>query len=256
MINPHSYHPEYDVTARRGGIVATVLYVVVVALAMWLVECNPSEDIEVEELTQGSILISFGDSDEGGGELTSEETMPEVVSTPEPEPEPTPEPMPTDESSDIEQLEPEAEEVVEEEVVTPREVNKRALFPGTSQTQESPSEGNDEQTEGVVGSDRGSTEATSELGSGLSGNFSLAGRSLVGRLPIPNYEEQQEGRVVITILVDGSGRVTSANYNANGSTTNSSILIAAAREAALKAQFTSSDTFTQSGTITYIFKLN
>ncbi len=256
MINSHSDRPDYDVAARRGGVVATVVYVVVVALAMWLVQCDASEDIELEELEQGSILISFGNSDEGSGELQSEDTTQQVESIPTPEPEPIPDPMPTDESSEIEQPQPE-EEIPQEEVVAPREVNQRALFPGSAKSQEvSPSEGEQSDKRGVVGSDRGTSEASSELGSGLSGDFNLAGRSLVGRLPVPRYDEQQEGRVVITIYVDMTGKVISAHPSPTGSTTNSQLLIEAARKAALEARFTTSDTFEQSGTITYIFKLN
>ncbi len=255
MINSHSDRPDYDVAARRGGVVATIVYVVVVALTMWLVQCDGSDEIKPEEYEQGSILISFGNSDEGSGELKSEDTTNQVESIPTPEPEPIPDPIPTDENSDIEQPQPE-EEQPEEEVAAPREVNQRALFPGTSKQQESPSEGSDEKKSGVVGSDRGTSEASSELGSGLSGDFNLAGRSLIGRLPVPTYNEQQEGRVVITIYVDMTGKVISAHPSPTGSTTNSAILIEAARKAALKARFTSSDTFEQSGTITYIFKLN
>ncbi|MFI3305394.1 MAG: energy transducer TonB [Rikenellaceae bacterium] len=255
MINSHSDRPDYDVTARRGGVVALVVYLVAVALAMWLVQCNASDDIELEELEQGSILISFGNSDEGSGELRSEDTTQQVESIPTPEPEPIPDPLPTDENSEIEQPQPE-EEVPQEEVVAPREVNQRALFPGTTKTQESPSEGQQSEKSGVVGSDRGTSEASSELGSGLSGDFNLSGRSLVGRLPVPRYDEQQEGRVVITIYVDMTGKVISAHPSPTGSTTNSQLLIEAARKAALEARFTTSDTFEQSGTITYIFKLN
>ena len=87
------------------------------------------------------------------------------------------------------------------------------------------------------------------------GNYSLTGRSLIGALPIPSYRSNSEGRVVITITVDELGRVTSASP-ASSSTTNDAALVNAAREAALKARFTDSSEFLQSGTITYIFKMN
>lgn len=235
--------PEYDVTARRGALVATALYLVVVVMAMWLTRCDTAPPIE-EELSQGSILISFGDSEEGAGEVAEPKVDPVVE-------EPTVEPSPTVEESEIEQLEqPEVEEIVEQ----PREVNQRALFPGSS-TQSSESQGATT-PQGVVGTDRGNEHSDSQLGGGLAGDFDLAGRSLVGSLPVPQYDEQQEGRVVINITVDEAGHVTSASLRATNSTTNNSRLIAAAREAALKARFTPSESFVQSGTITYIFKLN
>ncbi len=265
--------PEYDVVARRGGVGATVLYLVVIVLAMWLVRCDTAPMSE-EEMSQGSILISFGDSDEGSGEVEMEqeqevaqqmEREPTPEPTPEAEVEPTPEPVAeqilTDETSDIEQEMP-AEETpppppAEEVVEQPREVNQRALFPGTTTTEPSQqSQGDDQTPKGVVGTERGNDKSEAELGGGLSGDFNLAGRSLMGSLPVPQYNEQQEGRVVINITVDETGRVTSASLRATNSTTNNSTLIAAAREAALKARFSPSDSFVQSGTITYIFKLN
>ncbi|MFR9651866.1 MAG: energy transducer TonB, partial [Rikenellaceae bacterium] len=87
------------------------------------------------------------------------------------------------------------------------------------------------------------------------GNYSLTGRSLIVALPIPSYRSNSEGRVVITITVDELGRVTSASPNVAKSTTNDATLIKAARDAAMKARFTDSKDFLQSGTITYIFKM-
>ncbi len=253
---PHNDHMERDHIARRAGIAATVLYIVIIALSMWLVKCDNTPTLE-EELSQGSILISFGNSDDGAGELPEEQTTPEVEPPPLPESEAMEEPIAVDESSEIEQPTPEevAEEQQEEVIERPREVNRRALFPGTSTTQQEQTQG-ESKPQGVVGSERGTTDEASELGSGLSGDFSLAGRSLVGSLPIPQYDVQAEARVVINITVDAAGHVTSASVRSNASTTNSSILIDAAREAALKARFSTSESFVQSGTITYIFKLN
>ncbi len=249
-----------DALPRRGGVVALVTYFVVVALSLWFVRCDSSEIMPEEDLSQGSIVISLGNSDEGSGELPTEETPPEVAPPLPPEEEVTPEEILTDESSPIEEPSPPEVEPIEEEVVETvvREVNKRALFPGAAPTptDSEPTQGNNEQSRGVVGSERGTMEQASELGSGLSGDFSLSGRSLIGSLPTPDYEAQEEGRVVINITVDEAGHVTSASIRTDASNTNSSKLIAAAREAALKARFSTSESFIQSGTITYVFKLN
>lgn len=260
MINSRSNitnytHESHDPTARRGGLIASAIYVVAMVLVMWLTQCNTSPDIE-EELLQGSILIAFGeDSSEGAGEVAEQEVEPVVESPPTPEPEPVVEEIATDDSSEVEVPTPEADQP--EEVVTPvREVNKRALFPGTTPKADD-SQGADKEKSSVAGSSQGSPNTTEAiLGSGLSGDFNLAGRTLMGSLPVPQYNEQAEGRVVMNITVDESGRVTSASLQATSSTTNNSKLIEAAREAALKAQFSTSESFVQSGTITYIFKLN
>lgn len=85
----------------------------------------------------------------------------------------------------------------------------------------------------------------------------LQGRGLVGSLPEPAYPgENKSGKVVIRVTVNASGHVSSASYEPKGSTTDDPVLIAAAREAALKARFTESKAALIGGTITYVFKLN
>ncbi len=84
----------------------------------------------------------------------------------------------------------------------------------------------------------------------------LQGRGLVGSLPRPAYPGGKSGKVVIRVTVDAGGRVTGASYEPKGSTTDAAELIAAARQAALKARFTESRAAVQGGTITYVFKLN
>ncbi|MFI3258745.1 MAG: TonB family protein [Rikenellaceae bacterium] len=245
-----------DKLAQRIGVVATILYVLAIALALWFVRFNTDVTEDADEVSKGSILISFGNSDQGSGEVerVEEEPVPEPAPVEEPQPEPAPVPTPTVEESEVEQVIPE-EATVEPEPEA-REVNKRALFPGAANKADESQGDKVAVSDQVVGSDRGVESEQSSLGGGLSGSFDLAGRSLIGVLPIPDYTTQAEGRVVMNITVDESGRVTSASLKANSSTTNNSALIAAAREAALKATFSTSESFVQSGTITYIFKLN
>lgn len=86
----------------------------------------------------------------------------------------------------------------------------------------------------------------------------LAGRNVIGSLPLPSYSVQKSGRVVVKITVDRSGTVTSAIPGDIGTTVNDRTLWAAAKQAALKAKFNTSNNAPQSqdGTITYIFRLN
>ena len=84
----------------------------------------------------------------------------------------------------------------------------------------------------------------------------LQGRGLVGDLPRPSYPGGKSGKVVIRVTVDARGRVTGASYEPVGSTTDAPELVAAARQAALKARFTESRAAVQGGTSTYVFKLN
>ena len=72
---------------------------------------------------------------------------------------------------------------------------------------------------------------------------------------MPIYNVQDEGRVVVTIVVDPQGRVVSTGINKQTNTMNQQ-LRKAALDAARKARFnTISGVDNQSGTITYYFKL-
>ena len=86
----------------------------------------------------------------------------------------------------------------------------------------------------------------------------LKGRSIMGSLPLPVYDVQKEGKVVVKITVNRDGKVTRALAGLPGTTVQDARLWEAARKAALKAHFnvdTEADIL-QTGTITYIFRLN
>ncbi|MCI2082615.1 MAG: TonB family protein [Bacteroidales bacterium] len=83
----------------------------------------------------------------------------------------------------------------------------------------------------------------------------LAGRQIMGSLPLPSYSQNESGTVVIRIIVDASGNVTSATIQPKGTTVSNSKMREAAREAALKAKFSTGSSVAQEGTITYIFHL-
>lgn len=87
-------------------------------------------------------------------------------------------------------------------------------------------------------------------------DFSLAGRSGFGKWPLPEYNVQKEGKVVVEITVDKQGKVVRAIGGVKGSTTADADLIRAAEEAAKKATFNVDlNASLQTGTITYIFRL-
>lgn len=108
---------------------------------------------------------------------------------------------------------------------------------------------------GVQGSPTGNSNTGKSAGVGGVGSWDLNGRSLTGSLPIPVYNVQDEGRVVVTIVVNPSGRVISTSINKRTNTV-STALRRAAEEAARKARFNVTDGVNnQTGTITYYFKL-
>jgi TonB family protein len=87
-------------------------------------------------------------------------------------------------------------------------------------------------------------------------SYDLQGRGFQS-LPSPKYDYQGEGRVVVEVSVDRTGKVISAVAGGKGSTTLDEYLLTVAKEAALKATFQPKPdaTLVQKGTITYIFKL-
>jgi colicin import membrane protein len=101
---------------------------------------------------------------------------------------------------------------------------------------------------------RGKNTGTGTSGTGVS--FDLGGRGFKN-LPNPRYEYQGEGKVVVEVSVDRSGKVTEATAGAKGSTTLDEYLLSVAREAAMRATFDPKPDapLKQKGTITYNFVL-
>ncbi|MFR9534202.1 MAG: energy transducer TonB [Rikenellaceae bacterium] len=261
----HYYNPE-NKAPQRWAALAVVAYLLVLLLLMIFISFSTSEE---DPLTEG-ILVQFGETDFGQGE--DELVATDVAATPPPpQTQDAEEQILTDERSDIDieqpevktpekQQTPQIEQPVQQRdtvIVEERVVNKQALFPGRSTQSTSTSQGDGEES-GNQGAANGGAEGGA-VGGGEDGDLPVAvlkDRSVVGVLPKPAYRANVSGRVIIDITVDDSGRVKSATYRAQGSTTNNSQLVSAAQEAALKARFTPSDNFIQGGTITYVFKMN
>jgi TonB family protein len=129
---------------------------------------------------------------------------------------------------------------------------------GSGNSNTSSGQGNG-QGSGSQGNPFGSPDATRNgegAGLGTGGNsWSLAGRALNGVLVKPTYNVYEEGKIVVTIIVDKEGMVISAVVG-NGTNIDNPILRKAAVEAAQKTKFNKITTEkNQSGTITYLFKL-
>ena len=116
--------------------------------------------------------------------------------------------------------------------------------------------GEAETGKGIQGSNEGNSETGKPTGVGGYGSFDLNGRTLgEGGLPRPEYNVQDEGRVVVTIIVNPAGQVVSADIHRRTNTVNAT-LRKAALDAARKARFNAvNGVNNQSGTITYYFKL-
>ncbi|MDQ1297129.1 MAG: hypothetical protein QG611_1108, partial [Bacteroidota bacterium] len=113
---------------------------------------------------------------------------------------------------------------------------------------------------GNQGSPNGSVDSQNRgEGSGLGDkgiSYDLHGRGFQ-KLPPPKYDYQGEGKVVVEVSVDRSGKVIQAVTGSKGSTTLDEYLLRVAKDAAMEAQFEvkADAPPVQKGTITYIFKL-
>lgn len=259
----HYYDDSNNNKSRVGGYVALGVYVVVL-LCVFLFA---SFTIDMPNADKG-ILIDFGTTATGKGatDMAYSEPSPKV-SAPRPK-------APKVEQEVVTSQNPDAPAVLEkpktqpkptketvEPEPKPREVNKKALFPGRTVGSDSKSEGETDKAEGNQGSQQGAVGGAHAEGGGTGDSgisFSLDGRSPIGRLGRPAYNGTAEGRVVVQIVVNAAGVVTSATYHPVGSTTDRKELVDAALREAKKARFNKLDDSSkvQTGTITYVFKLD
>jgi TonB family protein len=241
--------------------------------------------IKVHKPDEGGMLINFGTTEMAGGQeelavnevqeqqqqasqqpasqvednegiMTQDfEEAPAVVKKPEKKPEvkkPVEKPVETKPKT--------ASKPVEE---TPK-VNTKALYSakGKSNTENGTSQGtykgsgNQGNPEGSPDSDNFAQGSGTGLGIQVGGG--LENRRILA-LPKPEFRVQKEGKVVVEVTVNRDGTVVSATPGVKGTTIVDADLYAAAKKAALQSKFaTLSETQafqTQSGTITYHFKL-
>lgn len=264
---------------KKEGIIGTILFHVALLIVFIYFGFATPLPLPAEQ----GILINFGDSETGFGNVeprVSRESQERRQSTsPQPvrpeeqqvltqdyEEAPTLESAPTQPKQTTankpsEKTEQPKEEVKEEPEQPQREVNRNALYRGRNKsTRQSTSEGATYQGANQ-GSPAGSPESNDRtLGKSLGGggiSVSLSGRTPQD-LPKPEYNQQVEGKVVVQITVDRNGNVTQAIPGVKGSNTLDSYLLAAAKQAAMRAKFDRKPggPAYQQGTITYNFRLN
>lgn len=118
----------------------------------------------------------------------------------------------------------------------------------------------DDVIEGIKGKEKGNPKANKyygNAGTGSGGNYNLSGREALLK-PKKQPDCPEEGIVVVSIMVDKSGKVVSANPGVKGSTNTAPCLLKPAKEAALNTQWNSDDDAPkiQTGTIIYKFSLS
>lgn len=246
-----------------AGWVAVVSYLLLLILLVLFVTFGSGGDFRKKEVSSG-VLINFGNNSPGNGSVITREESAEK-SVPQQTAQVKEQPVEDDNAVEaVVKAAPKPKEVKKKPTPTPEPkqpvVNKGALYKkktgaSTSNSDKNSSHGSTAGRDGKSGSPDG--ELGKAGGGGTGGNFSLSGRSLIGSLAKPDYDERIEGQIVIEIQVGRDGRVMGATFLPKNSTISSRTIIESVRQAAMKTKFNAdqSAAFTQVGTITYILKV-
>lgn len=256
------------------GIGGTLLFHAVVLI---LLLCFGFSRIIPEE--QGGIWVQAGNITEAQGFFKAEQLPAPVVTPPEspvlPQPDSREEMIVQDEEEtvDLNRAERREEEKRQEEIRLKEEAQKRKeaeerkrreeqaarvanLAAGAFGHQtETGSSGSQESGEGNEGSLSGNAAEGAPEGTGGEGTYDLDGRTVGPEgLPKPAYQVQEEGRIVINIVVNASGQVISAEIG-RGTTIDNPQLRRSAIQAARNAKFNAIDgKNNQAGTIMYRYR--
>ncbi len=268
------------------GLLGTLIVHGIIFLLLWLLFIRasvPQAESGVPVLL-GSELLAQGDGDKF--EMTEVDVQPipqDISSQPENNFSPTGEKILSQDMEETIAIEPKKEEKKEEKVTPSQPAEKNAPEQPKEKTEAElraeaeraaaeaaarsiagafgkgnsmENRGEAETGKGIQGSTEGNSETGKPTGVGGYGSFDLNGRTLgEGGLPRPEYNVQDEGRVVVTIIVNPAGHVVSADIHRRTNTVNAT-LRKAALDAARKARFNAvNGVNNQSGTITYYFKL-
>lgn len=271
--------------------IGAILFHLLLLLALFLLGLSTPLPLPEEE----GVEVNLGFSDVGSGHqqrsLPKEEVSPPPPIKAQDAPSQPDEDMVEEESDDApaiqekltekpkiekaEEPKEKVEEVVEKEIVeevkeTPKEVepepepepvvDPRLLYKGKQNNSGDSSEGPDSEA-GDKGKETGDPNSTGYDGLGGQGNgisFSLGDRKAKS-LPKPQYNSDDQGKVVVSIWVNKMGQVTRAEIMQKGTNVTDIQLRNLAKSAALKAKFTADPDAAeiQKGSITYHFiKLN
>lgn len=238
------------------GIVGSVIFHTIIILILFFTKIYYTSSNE----TGGGILVAYGNMYEVVTENTPSYTPPKVSSSTEEITQNNDEPtIAADEEEDEKRKEEErkaAEEAKrkkEEETIS-KEVNSlvSGLFSSSASQENS----------GSKGSPNGNSESGADSGNAGYGIWDLGGRGLAKgeSLPRPQYDNSNiEGKLVVDITVNPSGRVINAtiNYQKSDNKIASTFNMRnRALEAARKATFEAiKENNNQNGTITYYFKI-
>lgn len=242
---------EINAYNRNRALIVTVIVHVTVLLLMLMSfkGCIRFEDLET---ANGGVMVSFGELDAGGGDMTPEatDTQEEQVQESEPVEETQPDvddPVVTNDQSDVavpkktepKQPEKKTEPVKKKPTINPELKKKldklkqlgKGNKDGESGDGRKPGKQGDPNAEndGPGGTGRG------KVGAGTSLNLSGFGH---GDIPAPVNESQEFGVVKLDFCLDRYGRFIGEPTIAPGSKTSNAYLVRITKEAIMRVKFT------------------
>lgn len=247
---------------KSGAITAVLVALIIVLLTSFAYTFNPEEykkenppkdPPEGFEVSLGHSRNAVGDNADASAAQTSPSTKsnpPEKVVT-----------QNTHKTASV-PTSPEHTPQATPKQVVPQEpaINQNALFSRNKVRKNGDGGKGVTQGTGTQGDPNGNPNSNNFNGTsghgGNGGSYSLAGRSAVS-LPKPDYNSNQQGKIVIDIWVNQQGQVTRVEGPAQGSTITKRGMVEQAKKAARKARF-NADTKAleeQKGSITYIFTI-
>jgi periplasmic protein TonB len=248
---------------KRAGLIGTILFHLLLLLLFAFYGLKYQYPVPEQ-----GIMINFGTSDEGMGEVQPEvsgeavtEEKEETVSESPSQPSKASEEALTQEKIETIALPEEKKEIKkEEEQPKISEELSQALnkFKNRSKTQAGEGETG---SPGDQGDPLGSKTASSHEGGLTEGgmSFNMKGRKMLSK-PVVKEKSQDEGKVVVDLVVDREGNVIRAKAGAKGTTyTQNTALWKKLEEESMKIKFSpANNPYTpeeQRGTVTYVFIL-
>lgn len=244
-------------TESKSHIIAsigTVLVLIFIFLLLWFILIRVPQPEEDE-----GIMVSFGEEiEQGGGLPTQEPYLPTESSQAASQEVANPEPLMTQEDEAAMAVQREKERLRKEEEERKAAEKRKQQEAIAKANQLGALFGNTESLQGANGQvgEQGTSKNGNPLGHGSSGGntWNLNGRHLIGSLPEPAATFNQEGKVVVDIVVDKEGNVVNARAG-KGTTISDEATKQLAVKAAYRAKFDMVEhPNAVMGNITYYFK--
>lgn len=274
LASSYLLRPEVEKRHKRLSAIITALIIALLVLITFLwVLAKPEPEFPEE-----GILISFGETNTGQGQIEPQQAEETTPPPPQPQPtEPVEEALETTEdvnATEVATEEPKSEpqeekpvedpveqppvEPVEEPKPEPKPKPKYTYNPtGSNEDNPSQGQGNAEDPMGNMGDPKGGNNPNNMGGTtggdGSPFSHGLGGRGIVSTPSLPKKQRPEQGRASFEVCIDNSGRVVDIlGISRNNQITDPGMLDEA-RKAIYRLEFTKSQRGRQCGEVTLTF---